>query len=727
MARNLISLATKFAVSIVIIVALIIAISSVLTGIFFQKNCIDNYYENAGTALTEFSNSISMFFEGKEISLNVFAESDQVKAADETIHSFVNEVGDIQILSYEKSPVEEEIRKLCKSFARHDSDIAEIYLGTKWGGYATNFDSSMSGGYDPRKRGWYETANRGQGAVMLTDAFASTVGATVVGITRSSFDDRGEFVGNASIEVSLDTLTTILDSLDLGEGSFFMMVQADGTILADSSPAKNNFKNIKEIDMPAISNLLLSDSGRGRFDIGGSSYFARTVQNKRTGYHIMAFCPAATVLQAFHKTLFVTIAGGAVFALLVALVSALVLRNVLHPLKVIRNSIVDNADQISQGRADLSQRIRVSAKNEIGDVADSFNLYFDKLQDIILNMKVSKQMLADAGNALRDGTAETSRAITQIVRNIQEMEGSLSTQNKSVQQTSGEVGRITDNIGTLEKLVETQSSMVGQASSEVEQMIGNIGEVTRSVDKMATSFGVLSKDADRGAKTQTTLQHQIEEIENQSQLLNEANSVIASIAEQTNLLAMNAAIEAAHAGESGKGFAVVADEIRKLSETSTSQSKTIGDQLKSIQETINAVVVSTQDGVEGYTSLAKEITETDNLVQQIRAAMGEQREGSAQITGVLKKLNESTDQVLKASREMTKGSRAILNEINLLQKETDSIRQKMGEMSSGAGKIRETGDSLSDISNTMEKSIDDIGNQVDQFKIKNTDDSGSDA
>ena len=718
MAKNLVSLATKFAISIVIIVALIIAISSILTGIFFQKNCIDNYYENAGTALTEFSNSISMFFEGKESSLNVFAESDQVKAADETIHSFVNETGDIQILSYEKSPVEEEIRKLCKSFAKHDSDIAEIYLGTKWGGYATNFDSSMSGGYDPRKRGWYETENKGQGAVMLTDAFASTIGATVVGITRSSFDDRGEFVGNASIEVSLDTLTTILDSLDLGEGSFFMMVQADGTILADSSPAKNNFKNIKEIEMPAISDLLASDSGRGRFDINGSSYFARTVQNKRTGYHIMAFCPTTTVLQAFHKTLTITIAGGAVFALLVALISAIVLGNILHPLKVIRNSIVDNADQISQGRADLSKRIAVSSRNEIGDVADSFNLYFDKLQDIILNMKVSKQMLADAGNALKDGTKETSRAITQIVENIQEMEGSLSTQNKSVQQTSGEVGRITDNISTLEKLVETQSSMVQGASSAVEQMIGNIGEVTRSIDKMATSFGTLSKDAESGAKTQTTLQHQIEEIENQSQLLNDANSVIASIAEQTNLLAMNAAIEAAHAGESGKGFAVVADEIRKLSETSTSQSKTIGEQLKNIQETINAVVVSTQQGVQGYTNLAKEITETDNLVQQIRAAMSEQREGSVQITDTLKNLNDSTYEVQKASRDMAEGSRAILSEIQLLQKETDSIRQKMGEMSTGAGKIRQTGDSLADISNTMEKSIGDIGNQVDQFKIK---------
>ncbi len=715
MAKNIISLSTKFATFLVIIMFVVIAMSSFITGVFFQNYCIDNYYESAETALSEFSESISMFFKAKETELNVFAESDEVKAADESIHSFVNESGEIKILSYEKSPVEEQIRKICKSFAKNDTDIAEIYLGTKWGGYATNFDSSMSGGYDPRKRGWYETAMKGNGKVMLTDAFASTVGATVVGVTRCAYDAGGNFVGNASIEVSLETLTQILENLYIGEGSFFMMVEEDGTILADSSPEKNNFKSIDEIDMPDIRKLIDSSEQTGQAQINGSNYYARKIQNDRTGYHILAFCPSSTVLRAFHKTLAVTIISGAIFAFLITLLSVVILRRTLHPLKVIRNSIMDNAEQIAQGRADLSKRISVQSKNEIGDVANSFNQYSSKLQEIIRSMKESKKLLADAGESLKDGTQETSSVITQIVGTINEMENSLSAQNNSVQQTSGAVGRITENIKTLEKLVETQSDMVQEASSAVEEMIGNIGEVTRSVDKMATSFGILSGDAERGATTQMKPQKQIGEIENQSKLLNGANSVIASIASQTNLLAMNAAIEAAHAGESGKGFAVVSDEIRKLSETSTQQSKTIGDQLKSIQETINAVVISTQDGVSGYTNLAKEITETDNLVQQIRAAMSEQREGSVQITRALKNLNDSTYEVQKASKEMTDGSHAILGEVDVLQSETNSIRQKMTEMSNGAGRIGRTGESLSEISNTMEQSISEIGDQVDQF------------
>ena len=711
------SISAKFSAGVVVIILAVVAISSVTTGIFFSRNCLDNFYGTAGAELYAFSDAITMFFGAKEAELNVFAESDEVQAADDTIHSFVNETGTIQILDYEKSPTEAAIRALCKRFAKHDADIAEIYLGTKWGGYATNFDSSMSGGYDPRKRGWYETANKGNGAVMITDAFASTIGATVVGITRSAYNASGAFVGNASIEVALDTLTGIPGTMDLGAGAFQMLVQSDGTILADTSPAKNNFKNVRDIGMPAFSALLGTGSKDAKISAGGKTYYVSLRTNQRTGYQIAAFCPKETVFAAFYKTLSTTILICVIFAVLVASLTSIATRQIIHPLKVISRHISENAEQIANGRADLTKRISVRMQNEIGDVAEGFNAFSEKLQTIVASMKQSKAQLTKAGESLKAGTADTAAAIEQVLSSIKDMSANLARQNGSVSQTDTSVSGILESIRALESLVELQAQSVQGASGAVEEMIANIGEVNRSVDKMAQSFATLAGDAESGAQTQSALQAQIAEIETQSKLLSDANKVIANIASQTNLLAMNAAIEAAHAGELGKGFAVVADEIRKLSETSTAQSKTIGDQLSNIKDSINNVVSASSESSSSFESVSKKLEATDAIIMQIKAAMEEQNEGSKQITEALHSMNDSTVEVRNASGEMQEGNALILGEVQQLQNAAAQMAQSMDEMSTGARKINETGAALSEVATQIKSSISRIGEQVDKFRV----------
>ncbi len=714
------SLSTKFSFGVAVIILVMVAISSITTGFFFYRNSLANFYDSAETALSEFSDSISMFFSAKEVELNVFSETNEVRNADDTIHSFVNETGPIQILEYKKSPTEEAIRKVCKSFANNDSDIAEIYIGTKWGGYATNFDSSMNGGYDPRKRGWYETATKGNGKVMITDAFASTVGATVVGITKSVYDKANVFIGNSSIEVSLETLNTILESMNLGEDSFFMMIQKDGTVLADTGIRKCNFQNVADINIPDLVSFLAGSEKDGLITVPGgnyATYFAEKITNTKTGYQIVAFCPRETVFAAFYQTLKTTIIICMILGIIIALGTALVTQKVIRPLRTIQNSISENSSQIAEGRADLTKRIKIKSRNEIGDVAESFNVFTEKLQEIIGSMKQTKGALTEAGDNLNTSTSEAMAAITQISSSITVMNNNLGSQTESVSQTAESINKILTGITALEELIAVQSQAIQGASGVVEQMIIKIGEVNHSTDRMVASFGRLETDAESGVKTQSELKEKIAEIENQSKLLSEANSVIASIASQTNLLAMNAAIEAAHAGEAGKGFAVVADEIRKLSETSSTQSKTIGEQLNRIQSTIETVVEATQRGVNGYANLANEIHETDVLVRQIKEAMTVQQTDSAQITESLHGMNDSSQEVQNASKEMSQDSRVIMEEIGRLQNETASMKQGMNEMSASASKINAVGNSLSEISRLMEDSISKMGMQVDQFEI----------
>ena len=412
------------------------------------------------------------------------------------------------------------------------------------------------------------------------------------------------------------------------------------------------------------------------------------------------------------QTRFIIILCG-VCVLLGILLVFLFTRSLFGQLKNVSSAM----ERISQGNANLSLRIPARGKNEISQLANQFNTFSEKLQKIIAVMKQSKESLLIAGDQLHDGVFDTTTAITQIKENIDKIGGSIDKQGNSVNQTTDSLNQVLSSIGSLEGLVGTQVKVASIASKAVESMIVNIAEVNDSVDRMAGSFESIAEEADSGAQTQRSLQEQITDIETQSKLLTDANSVIANIASQTNLLAMNAAIEAAHAGEAGKGFAVVAGEIRKLSETSTAQSKTIGEQLNRIQETINSVVQVTQRGVKGYTNLANEIHATDSLVRQIKKAMEEQRSGSAEITGALRDMNSSTEQVQIASQKMTTGSQAIMSEVYALQEATSNIKNGMKDMSANASKINETGEALSEISDLMKNAIDEIGGQVDQFEV----------
>lgn len=396
-----------------------------------------------------------------------------------------------------------------------------------------------------------------------------------------------------------------------------------------------------------------------------------------------------------------------------AVIIGVLITLLVKPLTTVKDSITT----ISSGNADLTQRIPSVTNDEIGDVVNGFNGFVEKLHGIVSNLKSSKDDLISVDSDLQLSTKDASDSIKAIISNIDSVNNQIVTQSDSVQETAGAVNEISSNIESLERMISSQATCVTQASTAVEQMIGNIDSVNVSVNKMIESFKQLELHSNEGSNTQSNANDKIMQINEQSKMLQDANAAIAGIAEQTNLLAMNAAIEAAHAGEAGKGFAVVADEIRKLSETSTDQSKTIGSELNKIQQTIQDVVTVSNETNTAFSAIAASINETSEIITQIKNAMEEQQAGSKQIIDALGSMNNSTSEVRVASAEMMNGNKHILAEVQKLQDATFAMRDSIKEMHAGADRINETGASLSSISSKVADNIRKIGSEIDLFKV----------
>ena len=287
----------------------------------------------------------------------------------------------------------------------------------------------------------------------------------------------------------------------------------------------------------------------------------------------------------------------------------------------------------------------------------------------------------------------------------------------SVDETSETVAQISSKISSLGKMILQQNEGVTNAGSCISQMIENIDSVNDSVSSLSQSFVNLEANAGKGLEKHKQMNSKIAEIQTQSGKLLDANKIISSIASQTNLLAMNAAIEAAHAGEAGKGFSVVSDEIRKLSETSSGQSKVIGEQLRAIGDLISEIVFVSGDSENAFNSVFENIHKTDGFVKSINSTMEVQKQGSSQISETLALLKESSDSVKNASAETEENNRTILSETKTLQESAAKMRRLVSEMAGFASSITLEAEKLNGLSDGVGSSLEKINEEVELFEV----------
>jgi methyl-accepting chemotaxis protein len=429
-------------------------------------------------------------------------------------------------------------------------------------------------------------------------------------------------------------------------------------------------------------------------------------------WHIAAILPL-TMTDALNNGMTVLFLVMIAVIAVIFVISYLFINSLLKPM----NYMVKTLDQISVDW-DLTRRLEFKQNDEIGTVGEFFNQTFNKIRNLIITIKEQTIKLHEISNNLAGQMTDTAMAVSHITVNNQKIKDRVISQSASVTQTNSTMEHVMSNINKLDGYVQNQSNNVAQASSAIEQMVANVNSVTNTLVGNYANVQALKDASDVGRSGLQEVAADIQEIARDSEGLLEINAVMKNIASQTNLLSMNAAIEAAHAGEAGLGFAVVADEIRKLAENSGEQSRTIGHVLKKIKSSIDKITYSTMNVLNNFEAIDSSVKTVSQQEDNIRNAMEEQGEGSKQVLESATSLNEITQQVKSGSEQMLEGSKEVINESHNLEKVTQEITSGINEMAAGAEQVNAAVNHVNEISEMNLEAIDVLLTEVSRFKVE---------
>ncbi|MCL2093433.1 MAG: methyl-accepting chemotaxis protein [Treponema sp.] len=372
---------------------------------------------------------------------------------------------------------------------------------------------------------------------------------------------------------------------------------------------------------------------------------------------------------------------------------------------------------LAGGEGNLSSRIDIKQKDEIGEMAELFNQTLDRICNMVALVKNQTQNLSNVGDELSSNMTQTEGAVTEISGTIGKIKEHVINQSASVTETNATMEKVVENIGRLNTQVEVQAESVAHSSAAIEEMIASIGMVTETLIKNSENVERLTAASDLGRESLDGVSRDIQEIARESEDILEINKVMQTIASQTNLLSMNAAIEAAHAGQAGMGFAVVAEEIRKLADSSSQQSRTISTVLRKIKESIDGITRSILDVLRQFQDIGSEVQIVSDQEADLRRAMEEQKSGSHQILEAISRLQDITRQVKDGSVEMLEGSKEVIKESQDLAQAAQEINQGINDIASGADNINSAVLRVHLSSNNNKEHIKALSEEVHKFII----------
>ncbi|GEN87719.1 methyl-accepting chemotaxis protein [Oceanobacillus sp. FSL W8-0428] len=553
-------------------------------------------------------------------------------------------------------------------FYFHD-EVVSAYAGSEDGAFMEASTDVIEGDYDPRERSWYIEAMANPGEIIISEPYVSAGADSDMVVTVSKALEDGS--GVVGLDLSIDFIQQVASGVQIGKNGYAILLDKTQHFIY------HPVMEIGEEASEAFYNSLY-DSGSGEFEYNYEDTDKIMVYgtNDLTGWKIAGTIDYSEI-QTEAATVFNTLLIVLISAVIIGLaVTVFIVRSIVKPIKELK----EKAHIISTG--DLTQSIEVKTKDEIGELGTAFNEMQNSLKELIRDVEFNAQQVAASAEELNANADQMTSSSEQVSLAIQEVSSSSETQlngtedsANSLEEVSTGVGRIVESSSQVAELVNQMSEQAEIGGKAVTDTLNQMTSIQSSVDN--TNVNIMSLMT-RSNEVSTILK------------------VITDISEQTNLLALNAAIEAARAGEHGKGFAVVADEVRKLAEQSKTSAGEISAIVQGIQtdvkdavEKMSQVTANVDKGLEvsddamdkfkgiiqSSTDIKPQMEEVMAISEQMSAAVQEVASTANDLASIARNNAASSQEVAASTEEQL----ASMEEISAAAKSLSSMAEGLTE------------------------------------------------